>query len=165
MLIAIALYALFRWRFGGGRPDREWSVFVIGSAVIVSVYVLGYFYFGLLTTGDPERLVPELDLVLILGYLELARIFWKRPRLRIGIGVVTLIAFTPAVRYLRHAWSPFPKSGPVENVYEHLTAQSVHDHLPGERVLPSGSVRFWFDAWSGPRRPNERNRADSRRRR
>ncbi len=154
MLIAVALYLLFSWRFGSGRPQREWSVFVIGSVVIFGVYVLGYFYFGLLTAGDPARLVPELDLVLILGCVELARIFWKRPRLRTGVAVVTLIAFTPAVRYLTHAWSPFPKSRPVENVFEYQTAKWVHDYLPGERVLPSGSIRFWFDAWSDNAQPD-----------
>ena len=154
MLIALALYGLLSWRFGRGRPDREWSVFVIGSAVIFSVYVLGFFYFGLVTTGDPARLVPELDLALILCYAELARILWKSSRLRIGIAVVTLIAFIPAVRYLTHPWSPFPNAGPVENVYEYQTARWVHDNLPGERVLPSGSIRFWFDAWSDNAQPD-----------
>jgi hypothetical protein len=24
----------------------------------------------------------------------------------------------------------------------------VHDHLPGDRVLPTGTLRFWFDVWS-----------------
>lgn len=154
MLIAVALYGLFSWRFARGRRDREWSVFVAGGAVVFSMYVLGFFYLGLRTTGEPARLVPELDLVLILGYTELARVFWKHPRLRLAIAVVTVIAFIPAVRYLRHAWSPFPTARPVENVYEYQTARWVHDNLPGERVLPSGSIRFWFDAWSDNAQPD-----------
>jgi hypothetical protein len=39
-------------------------------------------------------------------------------------------------------------------VYEYRTAKWVHDHLPGERVLPSGSIRFWFDAWSDNPQPD-----------
>jgi len=148
ILIAMALYGVLSWRFGAGRPDREWPVFLAGAIVAFSVYVLSFFYFGLRTAGEPYRLVPELDLVLILGFIELLRNLWKHPRLRTGIAVVTLIAFAPAVRYLKHAWSPFPKAAPVENVYEYQTAKWVHDYLPGERVLPSGSIRFWFDAWS-----------------
>ena len=154
ILIAIALYGVLSWRFGGGRPAREWSVFVIGAVVAFGVYVLGFFSLGLRIAGEPFRLVPELDLVLILGFTELLRNLWKHPRLRLSIAVVTLIAFAPAVRYLKHVWSPFPKAGPVETVYEYQTAKWVHDHLPGERVLPSGSIRFWFDAWSDNPQPD-----------
>jgi hypothetical protein len=153
-LIAIGLYIALSWRFGAGRPAREWSVFLAGAVVTFGVYVLGFFYLGLRIAGEPFRLVPELDLVLILGFIELLRNLWKRPRLRFGIAVVTLIAFAPAVRYLRHVWSPFPKAGPIESVYEYQTAKWVHDHLPGERVLPSGSIRFWFDAWSDNPQPD-----------
>jgi hypothetical protein len=39
-------------------------------------------------------------------------------------------------------------------VYEYQTAKWVHDHLPGERVLPSGSIRFWFDAWFDNEQPD-----------
>jgi hypothetical protein len=61
--------------------------------------------------------------------------------------VVLAAALPPAIKYVRHAYSPFPKATHVENQYEFLVTQWVHDHLPGERVLPSGTVRFWYDAW------------------
>ena len=48
---------------------------------------------------------------------------------------------------MRHAYFPFPEAGPLENRYEYQITKWVHDHLPGERVLSSGTVRFWFDAW------------------
>jgi hypothetical protein len=154
MLIAVALYGLFSWRFGGGRPDREWSVFVTGAAIVFGVYVLGFFYFGLRITGEPNRLVPELDLALILASVDVVRNLWKRPQLRIGVAVLTVIAFAPAVRYIRHAWSPFPESRPLQTVYEYQTSKWVHDNLPGERVLPTGSLRFWFDAWFDNAQPD-----------
>src|ERR1019366_5279949 len=65
-----------------------------------------------------------------------------------------VLAFYPAVGYLRHAWTPFPVSEPLQSRYEFRVAQWVDDHLPGERVLPSGSVRFWFDGWSDNAQPD-----------
>lgn len=147
MLAALALCGALTWRFGAGKPEREWTSFVAVAAIILGVYVLGFYYFGFTTIGDPKRLVSDLDLALILAGVETVRILWKRPRLRIACTVLVMLAFLPAVRYLTHAWSPFPKSPPLENVYEYQIATWVHDHLPGERVLPSGAVRFWFDVW------------------
>jgi len=154
MLIAVALFGVFSWRFGNRRPDRAWPIFVTGAAVVFSVYVLGFYYFGFRTIGEPARLVPELDLALILAGVEIVRALWNPPELRnvlpaglrIACVVLVAVAFLPALRYLRHAWSPFPKSAP-EDVHEYKMAKWVHDHLPGERVLPSGAVRFWFDVW------------------
>jgi hypothetical protein len=60
---------------------------------------------------------------------------------------LTLLAFSSGFRYLKHAYSPFPKAAPLESVYEYRTTKWVHDNLPAERVLPSGTVRFWYDAW------------------
>ena len=147
MSIAVAIYCLVSFRAASRRPEREWPVFVTGAAVILSIYVLGFSWFGLRLTGDPPRLVPELDLALILAGAEAARALRQRPRWRLAAALVTVIALTPSLRYLRHAWSIFPKAPPLEDVYEYKMAKWVHDHLPGERVLPSGSVRFWFDAW------------------
>jgi hypothetical protein len=65
-----------------------------------------------------------------------------------------MFAFVPALRYLKHAWTPFPKAAPLENVYEYKTAKWVNDHLPGARVLPAGTVRFWFDAWFDNAQPD-----------
>jgi hypothetical protein len=154
MLIVIVLYCLFSYRACSGQRESEWPVFVWGAALIISVYVLGVYNFGLRIAGEPGRLVPELDLVLILAGVEAARIVWKRPRLRVPLALVVLIAFSPAWRYLNHVWSPFPKAQPLENVYEYKTAKWVHDHLAGERVMPSGSVRFWFDVWSDNAQPD-----------
>jgi hypothetical protein len=154
MLIAVVLYCLFSFRACSGRRESEWPVFVWGAAFIISIYVLGVYNFDLRIAGEPGRLVPELDLVLILASVEAARLIWKHPPLRLPLVLVVVIAFSPAWRYLKHAWSPFPKAQPLENVYEYKTAQWVSEHLAGERVMPSGSVRFWFDVWSDNAQPD-----------
>jgi len=43
--------------------------------------------------------------------------------------------------------TPFPKAKNWENQYERRITKWVHENLPGERVLASGTVRFWYDAW------------------
>jgi hypothetical protein len=146
--IIVALYCLVSLRVAGRRPEREWPIFVYGAAAVFSVYVLAYYYFGLTVSGDARRLVPELDLALTLAFVEAIRKLWAKPALRVPVALAVLLAFYPALRYLKHAWSPFPKSAPLATVHEYKMAKWVQDHLPGARVLPSGSVRFWLDVWS-----------------
>jgi hypothetical protein len=146
--ITLAAFGIISFLTVKARPDRLWTTFVIGAALALGVYVLGAYYFGWVVTGDAIRLAPELDLALILLSVEALRLLWQKPRLRVALVLATLLAFWPSVRYIRHAWSPFPKAAPLENVYQYKTAGWVHDHLPGARVLPVGTVRFWFDAWS-----------------
>ena len=147
LLIAFAFYCLFSLRAASRKPEREWPVFVSGSVLILSVWVLGFYYFALKISGDPPRLIPELDLAIILASAEAVRRLWTTSRLRLPVALLVLVAFLPAVRYLRNAWSPFPKAAPLENVYEYKTAKWVAGHMPGARVLPAGTVRFWFDVW------------------
>ncbi len=159
LVIVVALFCYLTRKVAGGRPDREWSIFVTGAAGFLILYVLGFYAFGFRVAGEPGRLIPELDLVVILACVEALRHFWHHPgrqskALRVVLVLLAILAFSPSIRYLRHAWSPFPKAEPLENVYEYRTAQWVHEHLPGERVLPAGSVRFWFDAWNDNAQPD-----------
>ena len=79
---------------------------------------------------------------------------WLRRELRVPVVLLVALAFSPAIRYLQHAWSPFPKAAPFENVYAYQVSRWVHDHLPDERVLPAGTARFWFDAWADNAQPD-----------
>jgi hypothetical protein len=147
LFIGITVAALFcavSFRLGNRMPARAWTIFVAGAAIFLTVDVAGFYFFGFRIAGEPLRLIPEMDLAIILAAAEALRALKKW-----GIPVILFLAlaFYPAVSYLRHAWSPFPESPPVESRYEFEIARWVHDHLPGERVLPPGSVRFWFDAW------------------
>jgi hypothetical protein len=146
-LIFVALFCAATFKFGYGRREREWTLFVAGAAAFLTLDVVGYD-FGFRVAGNTVRLVPELDLALILLFAEAIRALGNRPRWRIPAVLLALAFLSPSVRYLRHAWSPFPKAAPLDGVYEYQIAKWTHDHLPGERTLPSGSVRFWFDTWS-----------------
>jgi hypothetical protein len=153
-LVALALYCGISLLLGKGNRGREWTVFAVGAALFLGLDVLGFYYLGFRVAGEPARLVPELDLALILLFVEVIRKSWERLAWRFAAVVMVAVAFVPAVRYLRHVWSPFPASAPLSSVYEYQTAEWVHNHLPGERVLPSGTVRFWFDAWSDNEQPD-----------
>ena len=152
--VVIALFCVLSFFLAKNRPDLEWATFVVGAALVLSLEVLGFFYFGLVMTGVPERHIPELDLALILLLVEVTRRLWRRKQWRIAVAVALVVAFAPARHYLRHAWSPFPKAGDFHAQYEYRIAQWVHEHLPGERVFPTGSVRFWFDAWFDNAQPD-----------
>lgn len=148
VLAAVAIFCAASVRFAGGRRDLEWTVFVAGTASMFSADVLGFYFFGFRTVGEPGRLIPELDLALILASVEFLRFVWNRPRWRVASALVVALAFAPSVKYLRHAWSPFPRSSPLESQYPYQITRWLHDHIPGERILPSGVVRFWFNAWN-----------------
>ena len=136
--IVMALYCAITFR---RRSGRAWTVFVAGVALFLSLDILGYYYLGLTLVGAPPRLIPELDLALILVVVEVAR------RWRIATVMVAAAALLLSVPYLRHAWTPFPKSGSIESQYPYQMSKWVHDNLPGQRVMPTGELRLWFDAW------------------
>lgn len=149
-LIALAVIAVFgacSFWWGNRRPERSWTIFTIGAALVFSLYILGYYYFGLRIVGDAPRLIPEFDLAVILLFAELARRMWQRSKLRLVVVPAVVLALLPASQYLQHAYQPFPKAESLNDVYEYRMTQWLHDHLAGERLLPSGSLRFWFDAW------------------
>ncbi len=147
MLGVLVVFAAITWRWGAHRPERAWKIFVAGAGVLLTVYVVGFYDLGLRVIGDAPRLIPELDLALILVLAEVLRMLWRRRSMRLIAGVIALTAFYPATHYLRHLHFPFPSAPTVDNQYEYVLAKWTHDHLPSQRVLPSGSVRFWFDAW------------------
>jgi hypothetical protein len=149
-----AIFCATSFRLGYRQPARTWTLFVLGAAALLTVDVAGFYFFGFRIIGEAQRLVPELDLILILAAVEGLRALWNRPAWRIPVLVILVLAFAPATRYIRHAWSPFPVSPPAETRYEFRIARWVHNHLPGQRVLPQGTVRFWFDAWHDNAQPD-----------
>ncbi len=152
----MAVWCYVSHRLAGGRAERSWSVFVAGAALLMSVSVMGAEFIGFRFAGNTVRLLPELDLALLLGFFEVARVAWTRGN-RVGRGVVialTVALFSPAVVYLQYVWLPFPKAQAVESQYEYKIARWTRENLPGARVLPSGSARFWFDTWADNAQPD-----------
>ncbi len=148
-LAAAALFGALTWRFARGRKDRAWTVFVIGAAVFFSLNVLGHYFLGFRVAGEPLRLVPELDLALILLAAEGVRCAWSTRRLWVRAPVAILVAacFLPATRYVPHAWRPFVPDLGFRDRIEYRITDWLSRNMPDARGLATGSVRFWYDAW------------------
>jgi multidrug transporter EmrE-like cation transporter len=77
--LAAAAFLLFRCAARLAKPDRAYAVFVSGGLLFMGLNVLGHFYFNFRVIGEPHRLVPELDLAMILAGVELLRRLWNWP--------------------------------------------------------------------------------------
>ena len=148
VLVAIA-FALASDKFARNRKERTWAVFTAGSAVFFGLNVLGNYYFNFRVSGEPGRLVPELDLVLILLSLTILRWLWAQEGLlpRVVAGLVLAGAFYSTIGYVRHAWHMFPLEPDYTKRIEYRVSEWLYQNHPDARTLPTGSVRFWFNAW------------------
>ena len=144
-----AAFAFASYRLARNRPDRTWAVFVAGCVVFFSLDVLGNYYFNLRVAGEPRRLIPELDMVLILGVLTVLEWLWRSPRraLRVAAAIIVVAAFATTVRYIRDSRKLLPLWPNYTARVEYRVTDWLWRNMPGARVYPSGSVRFWFDAW------------------
>ncbi|HXJ37651.1 MAG TPA: hypothetical protein VNH18_00160, partial [Bryobacteraceae bacterium] len=146
---AITLFGVVSFVIGNGKREREWPLFLSGAVWVLALYVLGHDYFGLQVAGNTVRLAPELDLAMMLAFATAIVMAWKRPKFRIAAGMVAvLVVLVPSQKYLKHLWSPFPELKSLEREYPYEVAKWTKARLPGARVLPSGTVRFWFNAWT-----------------
>jgi hypothetical protein len=173
--VALAVAVAFAFatnRLARHRPERTWAVFVAGCVVFFSLDVLGHYYFNFRVAGEPGRLVPELDMVLILAVLTVLEWLWRRPgrapRLvtvivvvrstsyviatlrrspRVVVAIVVLAAFATTAGYVRHAWKMSPLWPNYTARVEYRITDWLWRNMPDARACPSGSVRFWFDAW------------------
>jgi hypothetical protein len=147
LLVAVA-FAVTTDKLSRGKAGRTWGVFVAGCVVFFSLNVLGNQYFNFRVTGEPGRLLPELDMIYIMGIVLILRVMWNRPGkvLRITAIVLTVAAFATAAGYVRYAWQMFPGSEYQDRI-EYKITDWLWKNMPNARTLPSGSVRFWFNAW------------------
>ena len=159
-LVLTVLYACLTYRRAQGRPERSWFVFVAGFAMLFTLNVSGEDLFQFRVFGEPQRLAPELDLALILLGVEALRWLASRrfgpvhPRWgqwlpRAAALALFVAALIPAKGYLRRAWNYFPEDRTPENRIEYRMTQWIAGHMPGQRILATGSLRFWFNAWYG----------------
>jgi hypothetical protein len=171
-VVVAAAFAFASFRLARNRPERTWAVFVAGCVVFFSLDVLGHYYFNFRVAGEPGRLVPELDMVLILGVLAVVEWLWRRPvgaervvavivevrgrpyRIasvgqapQVVAAVVVLAAFATTTGYIRIARNMLPLWPNYTARVEYRITDWLWKNMPDARVFPSGSVRFWFDAW------------------
>ena len=152
MWVAAAVVLAFgfaSYKLAGSRPERTWAVFVAGCLVFFSLYVLGNHFLDFRVGGDPRRLVPEFDLVFILAAVLALEWLWFRPgkARKIAVVLLVLVAFFPAKKYVRHAWTVIAPWPDYQSRFEYRVTDWLAQHMPEARACPSGSLRFWFDAW------------------
>ena len=148
VVVAVA-FAVATDKFARDRQDRTWAVFVSGCAVFFSLNVLGNYFFNFRVSGEPMRLVPELDMIYIMGMVTILMWLWKKPERppRIVAAVCVIAAFATTAGYIRHAWHMFPLWGDYTNRIEYKIPSWIAKNMPDSRILPTGSVRFWYNAW------------------
>jgi hypothetical protein len=123
-------------------------VFILCSTVLFSVNVLGNRAFGFRISGEPERLVPELDLVLILATVTVCGWLWKRGLLaRVAVVALGLYAVTGVKGWVRRSHSYFEADANPQARIEYRMQDWVARNLADTRIFVTGSVRFWFNAW------------------
>lgn len=145
--VIVLAYLAFSLRM---RRWAGYSFFILSAAAFLSLYILGHHWFGFQVAGNSMRLIPELDLFLVLCGVELARLGWTwRPDVppRIAIALLMLIAFLPSLRYVRHFKSEFPGDRQWRNRVEYKTPAWLAGQFPDERVFVSGTIRFWYNVW------------------
>ena len=148
-LVVAVTFAVMTDRFAKGKAGRTWGIFVAGSAVFFSLNVLGNYYFNFRISGEPTRLLPELDMIYIMGIVLVLRWMWNRPGIALrGVAIVLVCAaFYSASDYVHYAWHMFPAYPDYQNRIEYRISEWFWKNMPNSRLYPTGSVRFWFDAW------------------
>ena len=150
LLVAVGvIFIVLSDRWAKGRPERFYPVFTAGSLLFFGLNVLGNRFLNFRVLGEPFRLVPELDLALVLAAVFLVERFrasgarWKK-----GIAVaVILIAAAPAARFLKNSRRIYPRDPEPQERIEYKISKWFHDNMPESRVMVCGSVRFWYNAW------------------
>ena len=104
----LLVVCLLSWWWAKNDFSKAYAVFVWGSMAMFSLNVLGHYYWDFRISGEPDRLVPELDLVIILGVLELFRRMWTASSitwLKPALTILTIAVTIYFGRYfLRHPW-------------------------------------------------------------
>jgi hypothetical protein len=150
--VAVAIaFVLLSDRYGRNRRERAYAVFLAGIGVLFVVNVLGNQYFGFRIIGEPGRLIPELDLALILIAVELIRRLWisrSHPRIAHAVAaIVVVVSLGTSYRYVLRAWHVYPPDLWYEKRVEYELPHWMAANLPNSRAVVAGSIRFWYDTW------------------
>ncbi len=148
-LVVAVTFAVVTDKLARNKAGSTWEVFVAGCLVFFSLNVLGNFYFNFRVSGEPTRLLPELDMIYIMGIVVLLRWMWNRPGIALrGVAVVlVLLAFWTTKGYIHYAWHMFPLWPDYQSRVEYRMTDWLWKNMPDARAYPTGSVRFWYDTW------------------
>jgi len=157
---AAIAFGLISFLLARGRREFAYLVFVCGSASAFTLVVLGEHYFNFRVMGQGQRLIPELDLALILLAVEFLRRLWSSdlpgPRLpfapslwtRVAAIVIVMGSFACSVGYVRRAWQIYVPEPDYKQRVEYRVTDWMAKNLPHARSFAPGSIRFWYDTWA-----------------
>ena len=155
--VAIA-FALASFLWAAGRSERVYVVFAAGALLCFGLTVLGYFAFHFLVVGDARRLIPELDMVILIAAAEALRRLglhkevlhkkWSGTPAAKAVAILLVAgAAWPARHFVRHAWDFYQPDQNYQRRIEYRMQEWIAANLPQTRTLVDGSIRFWWDAW------------------
>lgn len=149
----VIAFVIFSDHFARGRKDLAWITFLSGALALFAISVLGNHFLDFRIIGEPSRLFPELDMLIVLWAAEVLRRLWTvRGRwmipLRAGSAFTAAVLLGTSWRYVVHAHSVYvPDPKPEERV-EFQLQDWMAKNMPGSRAVPAGSVRFWYNVWN-----------------
>jgi SAM-dependent methyltransferase len=149
MIGTIVLFGAGSLRMAGRRPRLAYATFVAGALIILGLDVLGNYYINFRVLGEPIRLVPELDMWMILAGVEVLRRLWntKARAARLVVLLTALSMAWPLAHFIPHAWDFYPKEDDFRKRVEYRMSDWMASHMPDSRTWVAGSVRFWWDNW------------------
>jgi hypothetical protein len=145
-LAVICGYLLVTDRWARACPERVWQVFISGCLALFGFYVLADEYGSFRIAGDPSRLVPEFDLVLVLAAVTLLRRPSSRAA-RVATAGIAMAVLASAAPYVRRHKCFFPRDAQFEQRPEFQIQDWVRKNLPDARTFVAGSVRLGYDTW------------------
>jgi hypothetical protein len=153
--LVVALIAMVGFLSISNRLDRRrklepWWVFVVGSAGLFTLNSVGNQWLKFRILGEPMRLLPELDILLIFVLTSVAVLAWGWKGI-LGRGIVIAAALGllgTHYNYLRHHRAIFPVRVEHKDVLYYRIPAWIAANYPDSRSYVTGAVRFWFNAWN-----------------
>ena len=145
----VVIFCVVSFAVAKGRADRTWALFIVGALVFFGLNVVGNQYYNFRVIGEPGRLIPELDLVIILALALLFEWMWRKPGvwLKVPVAILLIVAFASTRHYIKNGRHIIEKWPDYQSRVEYRVTDWLWKNMPDARVLPSGTVRFWFDTW------------------
>lgn len=147
VLVLVAFLATTDRRYRGQR-QRAWELFVVGSALFFVLNTVGNRWMNFRVIGEPARMIPELDIVLIFGTLAVALWLWGKGRAaRVAVVLAAMAIVGIHHNYLWRHRSIFPARVDAEPTVYYQIPAWIAAHHPEARSYLTGGVRFWFNTW------------------
>ncbi|GAB4357665.1 MAG: hypothetical protein OHK0021_01950 [Bryobacter sp.] len=148
-LAVLVVYAAGTWFWKRKANPGPWAVFLLGATALFTLNVVGNEKLGFRVIGEPQRLIPELDILynfalVAFGYRLWAwRGWWGKGSVLAGI--LLLVALHQS--YIRHHRAIFPARVEAKDSIHYQIPAWIAENRPYARTHITGSPRFWFNAW------------------